>query len=108
MRRTFHKVICTAPGVTVFKSGVESCRCRQNVVTEMPLGVWVANWRRHNDKLKVVSDMCETDSVYVDPATEPEPEPEPEVDVPVAIDIEFPRIPPLGQQPKRTYNKKAK
>ena len=80
----------------------------------MPCGVWLANWRRHSDKLFIVEDALEEGTIYPpvveEPTVEPEPttEPEPEVDVPVAIDIEFPRIPPLGQQPKRTYNKKAK
>lgn len=106
MRRTFHKVICTAPGVTVFKAGLESCRCRQNVVTEMPLGVWIANWRRHNDKLKVVSDACETDSIYNETVEEPEPV---VADIPITGHEPEPvhhDTPELA--PKRSYIKKGK
>ena len=112
MRRLFHKVVCTAPGVTEFGNGVLRVKCKQNTVVEMPCGVWLANWRRHSDKLILVDDSFEEGTIYP-PVVEPEPLPEPvqyepEVDVPIAIDAPHPRIPPLGQQPKRTYNKKAK
>ena len=106
MRRLFHKVVCTAPGVTEFGNGVLRVKCKQNTVVEMPCGVWLANWRRHRDKLFIVEDALEEGTIY--PPVVEETATEPEVYVPVAIDVPHPRIPPLGQEPKRTYNKKAK
>ena len=106
MRRLFHKVVCTAPGVTEFGQGVLRVKCKQNTVVEMPCGVWLANWRRHRDKLFIVDDALEEGTIY--PPVVEEPATEPEVDVPVAIDAPRPRVAPQGQQPKRTYNKKEK
>ena len=100
MRRLFHKVVCTAPGVTTFGNGVLRVKCKQNTVVEMPCGVWLANWRRHSDKLFIVDDSLEEGTVYP-PVAEPKPVVEAEV-------VQNEAEPEPEAKPKRTYNKKDK
>lgn len=116
MRRLFHKVVCTAPGVTEFGNGVLRVKCKQNTVVEMPCGVWLANWRRHSDKLFIVEDALEEGTIYP-PVAETADEHEP---LPTTTSNEQPRISidnitapqtPIAthvapNQNKRSYNKR--